>query len=74
MECDSLFQQTITFQGACCSFNFIALKNIRIGDTVTSDINKDIKTVSASGPLTGLTVVLNPQIDDYFYPNMNFYG
>lgn len=77
VRCDAFFQQTIAYLGACCSFNYIGVKNKKNSTTsprVASSILEQVKIVTTSGQFAGLTVVLNPLSDDYFYSTFKTKG
>ncbi|XP_063706216.1 sodium channel protein Nach-like, partial [Culicoides brevitarsis] len=77
VRCDAFFQDTLTFFGACCSFNYLGLKSASQHDNSTrtkSSILNQVKLVTTSGPSAGLIVVLNPLYDDYFYTSYRMTG
>ncbi|XP_063706215.1 pickpocket protein 11-like [Culicoides brevitarsis] len=75
VRCDAFFESTVTFLGNCCSFNYVGLKSYRNSSRrAKSSILQEAKLVTASGPLNGLTIVLNPLVDDYFFSTFKMKG
>ncbi|XP_063706217.1 sodium channel protein Nach-like [Culicoides brevitarsis] len=76
VRCDAFFEQTVTFLGACCSFNYVGAKSNHTTSRKfeASSILNQAKVVTTSGTLAGLIVVLNPLFDDYFYTRFRVKG
>lgn len=75
VRCDAFFEQIVTFLGACCSFNYVGLKNrTTTNRRASSSILQQVKLVTTSGPFSALSVILNPLADDYFYTTSNTRG
>uniref|UniRef100_A0A336LWG6 CSON006192 protein n=1 Tax=Culicoides sonorensis TaxID=179676 RepID=A0A336LWG6_CULSO len=75
VRCDAFFKPIDTFQGLCCAFNYIGLKAAsKTTSQGSNSILQQVKLVSASGPSSGLIVVLNPLSEDYFYSRFRMTG
>ncbi|XP_063982072.1 sodium channel protein Nach-like [Diachasmimorpha longicaudata] len=64
--CWKLFRETLSRDGICCSFNYIA--------TRPQKKKKFPKRITACGYQTGLTLLLNPEPADYFATILGAYG
>lgn len=63
-KCEFLFRKIQTSFGQCCSFNYKALKKVQTKRTDYA-VNDYLEYVPNCGYLTGLSVLLDPQLDDY---------
>ncbi|KAM7351035.1 pickpocket 11 [Cochliomyia hominivorax] len=63
-RCNHLFKKIETSFGSCCSFNYKALKKIQTRRT-DYVANNQLEYVTSCGFKTGLTVLLDPQLEDY---------
>lgn len=63
-RCDHLFQKIETSYGQCCSFNYKGLKKIL---TKRTDYvaNNHVEYITSCGFKTGLSILLDPQLEDY---------
>uniref|UniRef100_A0A1I8PF91 Sodium channel protein Nach n=1 Tax=Stomoxys calcitrans TaxID=35570 RepID=A0A1I8PF91_STOCA len=63
-RCSNIFEIIKTSQGNCCSFNKLVLKSNanKRTDFIT---NENVEYTTSCGPQTGLTVLLNPELEDY---------
>ncbi|GLH11024.1 Pickpocket 16 [Gryllus bimaculatus] len=71
LSCKKTFKDLKTFEGYCCTFNYVAypeaeLKRLNIDTTP--------KRVSACGKTTGLSIILRNQLDQYFDTFLASYG
>ncbi|PSN58038.1 hypothetical protein C0J52_02048 [Blattella germanica] len=64
-SCDSLFTMSKTDAGFCCSFNYFPPDN-----------NEDVtpRRVNGAGYLTGLSMLIDPRLEDYYAALFSFYG
>ncbi|XP_018562616.1 pickpocket protein 28-like [Anoplophora glabripennis] len=74
--CEDIFLTRMTFDGVCCVFNYI-----RPSERASLYINQNRHAVPSepevshgSGMQYGLEVVLNNDVDDYFYPTLETTG
>ncbi|KAL9925199.1 sodium channel protein Nach-like isoform 1-T1 [Glossina fuscipes fuscipes] len=76
-RCDNLFQRIPTLKGQCCSFNYygeyknnfpVSLRKIHY------QIPKHPYRVTGCGYTTGLTLLLDPMVDDYIASGFSVYG
>ncbi|XP_020287814.1 sodium channel protein Nach-like isoform X2 [Pseudomyrmex gracilis] len=65
-QCDKYFKQVLSRDGLCCSFNYYSLP----GTTIAND---RIST-SACGFESGMTVIVNPEPNDYHAAIVGGYG
>ncbi|KAI4488109.1 hypothetical protein M0804_004957 [Polistes exclamans] len=61
-NCSDIFSFEKTQDGYCCTFNYITEKNLN-----NDEKSMKVKTVKNLGVEGGLTVVMEPFLDDYFY-------
>ncbi|KAI4493118.1 hypothetical protein M0802_009668 [Mischocyttarus mexicanus] len=61
-NCSDIFSFEKTHDGYCCTFNYITKSNSNDDDEPI-----EVKTVKDLGIERGLTVVMEPSLDDYFY-------
>jgi amiloride-sensitive sodium channel len=73
-KCDSLFQPINTTEGVCCSFNNYAFKKSNYNSKVLSSIPKLPQKIAACGYQTGLSVLLNPEMEDYYATEVGIAG
>ncbi|XP_052864392.1 sodium channel protein Nach-like [Anopheles cruzii] len=74
-RCDHLFQPVNTTEGQCCSFNYYGpRKDTDYARKTTVSVPKKPRRVMASGFQTGLTVLLQPSVDEYFATDVGTYG
>ncbi|XP_052132622.1 sodium channel protein Nach-like [Frankliniella occidentalis] len=65
VNCSRVFTRTMSYLGYCCSFN--ADRDFSLPERIDPNVKrKPLKTTFFGYPL-GLTVLLNPQVDDYFW-------
>ncbi|KAF5283919.1 hypothetical protein FQR65_LT13680 [Abscondita terminalis] len=65
VPCDMLFKSVATPYGFCCSFNYFGLKQDSMARLYTVSPQAP-KRVSATGFLTGLEIIVNSILEDYF--------
>uniref|UniRef100_A0A336LYS2 CSON006193 protein n=1 Tax=Culicoides sonorensis TaxID=179676 RepID=A0A336LYS2_CULSO len=73
VRCDAIFQRVMTLNDACCSFNFFGYDKTNYIAKSASQIT-EARRVSACGFQTGLSVILNPNIDRYTSAAISSYG
>ncbi|XP_058816379.1 sodium channel protein Nach-like [Topomyia yanbarensis] len=64
-RCENLFQPINSTEGLCCSFNYYGIRNSVYRRHSTGSILGEPRRVAASGYYTGLSVLLNPEVEDY---------
>ncbi|XP_053692037.1 sodium channel protein Nach-like [Sabethes cyaneus] len=64
-RCENLFQTVNSTEGMCCSFNYYGRRTSYYQKQTFGNIPSEPRRVTASGLLTGLRVLMNPEIDDY---------
>ncbi|XP_015607553.1 sodium channel protein Nach [Cephus cinctus] len=71
-DCDTMFQPARSRDGFCCSFNYVNQKSI----DSTKPRNKIFRSdrVTGCGYQTGLTIMVNPEPEDYFAAIISSYG
>ncbi|XP_052126950.1 sodium channel protein Nach-like isoform X2 [Frankliniella occidentalis] len=68
--CTELFETRKTMEGYCCTFNYVRPTDNfdtsydETGEVVAEDAQRSL----ADGPMMGLSVLVNSNISDYFYP------
>ncbi|EDW13421.2 pickpocket protein 11 [Drosophila mojavensis] len=65
-RCESLFQRIVTIQGICCSFNFFATMTNNFPVKIAYQVPKRPYRVTGCGYTTGLSVLLDPMVADYY--------
>ncbi|XP_067620540.1 uncharacterized protein [Eurosta solidaginis] len=73
-RCDSLFQPVQTMEGTCCSFNYYARPVNNFPKKIAYQISKRPYRVTGCGYATGISITLNPVIDDYYGTYLSSYG
>ncbi|XP_055907034.1 pickpocket protein 11-like [Eupeodes corollae] len=73
-RCDSLFQKINTTEGICCSFNYFGMSTNNFPVKLSYQVPKIPFRVTGCGYPTGLTILLNPEMDDYFGTYVSSYG
>ncbi|XP_067004275.2 sodium channel protein Nach [Anabrus simplex] len=79
-DCEELFDFRKTMDGYCCTFNYIRQSDSfgDYGKTHNQDDPEDIVDdgvrVNSPGYQMGLSVVLNPEPEDYYYPLISSIG
>ncbi|XP_054744360.1 pickpocket protein 11-like [Anastrepha obliqua] len=73
-RCDLFFQPIQAMESACCSFNYYARPTTNFRRKIAYQIPKDPYRVSGCGYSTGLTLELNPMVNDYFGTYLSSYG
>ncbi|XP_063233569.1 sodium channel protein Nach-like [Bacillus rossius redtenbacheri] len=85
-SCRTLFTQRRTMEGFCCTFNYVRDRddfvvlagNQELEDNAEypdDDENDErIKRASIPGSNMGLSIVVNSEIDDYYFPLISSYG
>lgn len=63
-RCNNMFQKVPTSYGTCCSFNSLLLTE-NTNKRTDFEANDDVEYTTSCGPETGLTVLLNPDLEDY---------
>ncbi|EDS36313.1 pickpocket 16 [Culex quinquefasciatus] len=63
-RCDTLFRTTNSTEGLCCSFNYFGAR-VRDYEKKSGGAFEP-RRVTASGYQTGLSLILNPHVEDYF--------
>ncbi|XP_055600009.1 sodium channel protein Nach-like [Uranotaenia lowii] len=65
-RCDNLFEMVNSTEGLCCSFNHFAMRSSnRLQKKASSNAPNEPRRVMASGYKTGLSLILNPILEDY---------
>ncbi|KAJ9586858.1 hypothetical protein L9F63_019540 [Diploptera punctata] len=64
--CDQLFTMSKTDAGFCCSFNYFP--------PGSSDKHRVPRRVNGAGYLTGLSMLIDPRLEDYYAALFSFYG
>ncbi|XP_017472042.1 PREDICTED: pickpocket protein 11 [Rhagoletis zephyria] len=73
-RCESLFQPVQAMEGVCCSFNYYGRPTNNFPKKIAYQIPKRPYRVTGCGYATGISVVLNPIIKDYFGTYLSSYG
>ncbi|XP_035776394.1 sodium channel protein Nach-like [Anopheles albimanus] len=73
-RCDNLFQMVNSTEGLCCSFNYYGLLKDNYPKKITVSIPKEPRRLMASGYQTGLSVLLQPFVEDYHATDVAAYG
>ncbi|KAJ3643910.1 hypothetical protein Zmor_015337 [Zophobas morio] len=63
VNCSEIFQLRLTFEGYCCVFNYVKETN----EVISESFRQNEIMFGEAGLHSGLTVVLNNQLNDYFY-------
>ncbi|XP_065087331.1 sodium channel protein Nach-like [Ochlerotatus camptorhynchus] len=64
-RCDNLFQIVNTTEGLCCSFNYYGTRSNNYLKKISASIPTEPRRVTASGYQTGLSLILNPDVENY---------
>uniref|UniRef100_A0A1A9UYA5 Pickpocket protein 19 n=1 Tax=Glossina austeni TaxID=7395 RepID=A0A1A9UYA5_GLOAU len=73
-RCDNLFQSIPTLSGQCCSFNYYGEYKNNFPVKIRYQIPKRPYRVTGCGYTTGLTLMLDPMVDDYIANGISGYG
>lgn len=73
IRCDAIFQRVMTMNDGCCAFNFFGYEKTNYVAKAASQVTEP-RRVSACGFQTGLSVILNPNIDKYTAAAVSTYG
>ncbi|XP_030377305.1 pickpocket protein 11 [Scaptodrosophila lebanonensis] len=73
-RCESLFQRVVTMEGTCCSFNYFASVTNNFPEKIAYQVPKRPYRVTGCGYPTGLSILLNPMISDYYGTFFSGYG
>ncbi|XP_053673786.1 sodium channel protein Nach-like [Anopheles nili] len=73
-RCDNLFQVVNTTEGLCCSFNYYGLLKDNYPKKITVSVPREPRRVMASGFQTGLSILLQPSVEDYHSTDVAAYG
>ncbi|EDV94102.1 GH25068 [Drosophila grimshawi] len=65
-RCESLFQRVFTLQGICCSFNYFGATSNNFPIKIAYQVPKRPYRVTGCGYPTGLSVLLDPMVADYY--------
>ncbi|KAH8263083.1 hypothetical protein KR044_004239 [Drosophila immigrans] len=65
-RCESLFQRIITLEGTCCSFNYFGALTNNFPTKIAYQVPKRPYRVTGCGYPTGLSVLLDPMVADYY--------
>ncbi|EDV33058.1 uncharacterized protein Dana_GF21878 [Drosophila ananassae] len=65
-RCDSLFQRIDTMEGQCCTFNYFGGITNNFPEKIAYQVPKRPYRVTGCGYPTGLSVLLNPMVSDYY--------
>ncbi|XP_034472548.1 pickpocket protein 11 [Drosophila innubila] len=65
-RCESLFQRIITLEGICCSFNYFGALTNNFPKKIAYQVPKRPYRVTGCGYPTGLSVLLDPMVSDYY--------
>ncbi|PNF20288.1 hypothetical protein B7P43_G14391, partial [Cryptotermes secundus] len=72
-SCKEMFKMRKSMEGYCCVFNYIRPTDNFDDDDESRNVTVG-ERLSAPGYHMGLTVLLDPQPDDYYYPLLSSYG
>ncbi|XP_020800528.1 sodium channel protein Nach [Drosophila serrata] len=73
-RCDSLFQRIDTMEGQCCTFNYFGGITNNFPEKIAYQVPKRPYRVTGCGYPTGLSVLLNPMVSDYYGTFFSGYG
>nr|XP_032293688.1 pickpocket protein 11 [Drosophila virilis] len=73
-RCESLFQRIATLQGICCSFNYFGAVSNNFPIKIAYQIPKRPYRVTGCGYPTGLSVLLDPLVEDYYATFFSGFG
>ncbi|KAM8715103.1 hypothetical protein ACLKA7_002189 [Drosophila subpalustris] len=65
-RCESLFQRVVTLEGICCSFNYFAALTNNFPKKIAYQVPKRPYRVTGCGYPTGLSMLLDPMVSDYY--------
>ncbi|KAH8404950.1 hypothetical protein KR222_011498 [Zaprionus bogoriensis] len=65
-RCENLFQRIVTLEGICCSFNYFGAMTNNFPRKIAYQVPKRPYRVTGCGYPTGLSVLLDPMVDDYY--------
>ncbi|VEN36620.1 unnamed protein product [Callosobruchus maculatus] len=77
-DCSKLFTRRITYDGFCCTFNYVRpFTNSKIytdtGKKLQVEV-KEPKTPIGAGAINGLSIALKNDLEDYFYTSLETTG
>ncbi|KAJ9583490.1 hypothetical protein L9F63_022162, partial [Diploptera punctata] len=74
--CSDIFDTRKTMEGYCCSFNYIRESDDFISEKsdLPTNLNVTGERMKSPGYHMGLTVLVDPHPEDYFYPLISSYG
>ncbi|ALC39113.1 ppk16, partial [Drosophila busckii] len=73
-RCESLFQRIVTLEGYCCSFNYFADVHSNFPRKIAYQVPKRPYRVTGCGYPTGLSVLLDPMVSDYYSTFFSGFG